>query len=455
VQIPFLWEPQRRVWTVSALTEQIREALAEFDNLWISGEISGVKAASSGHIYFTLKDEGAQIRCACFARTARFLRFKPRNGVEVLVRGRIDVFAPRGDYQLLVDAIEPRGHGALQQAFEDLKKRLATEGLFDASRKRPIPIYPQRIGIVTSPTGAVIQDMVKILKRRFPGIHIRLYPALVQGEGAAAQVVRGLEYFSKSGWPDVVIVARGGGSVEDLWTFNEEAVARAIAASAVPVISAIGHETDFTIADFVADLRAPTPSAAAELVSGTREQLVERIESLQRRLEQSMRYRLSNLQRRLHQLSTDRAEGTLHRTIGKQQQRVDELDSRMRDRLRAAVGAGKRALAQLDARLGRQDLRLRLADGRRRWETATARLDQRARWLLAQARHRLTPLDAQLQQLSPLRVLDRGYAIVQTSSGAVLKDAEDASQGEVLNVRLAKGRLSVEVKSAEVKDASQ
>jgi exodeoxyribonuclease VII large subunit len=243
----------------------------------------------------------------------------------------------------------------------------------------------------------------------------------------------------------VVIVARGGGSVEDLWTFNEEAVARAIAASAVPVISAIGHETDFTIADFVADLRAPTPSAAAELVSGTREQLVERIESLQRRLEQSMRYRLSNLQRRLHQLSTDRAEGTLHRTIGKQQQRVDELDSRMRDRLRAAVGAGKRALAQLDARLGRQDLRLRLADGRRRWETATARLD----------RHRLTPLDAQLQQLSPLRVLDRGYAIVQTSSGAVLKDAEDASQGEVLNVRLAKGRLSVEVKSAEVKDASQ
>lgn len=448
-----LWEQQRRVLTVSALTEAIRETLAEFDDLWISGEISGVKAASSGHIYFTLKDEGAQIRCACFARTARFLRFKPRDGVQVLVRGRIDVYAQRGDYQLLVDAIEPRGHGALQLAFEDLKKRLAEEGLFDASRKRPIPLYPQRIGIVTSPTGAVIQDMINILTRRFPGIHIRLYPALVQGEGSAAQVVRGLEYFSKSQWPDVVIVARGGGSTEDLWTFNEEVVARAIATSTVPVISAVGHETDFTIADFVADLRAPTPSAAAELVSGTREQLQERMHTLDRRLEQSMRYRLSGLQRRLHQLSTDRAEGTLHRTIGKQQQRVDELDSRMRDLLRAAVATRKRAVTDWQARLAKQDLRLRIANGRRRWEAACARMRQRAQWLVANASHKLAPLHAQLQQLSPLRVLERGYAIVQRQDGVVVKEAASAEAGQILTVRLAKGRLAVEVKHGETSHA--
>lgn len=454
VQIPLLFESRRQVITVNELTEAIRESLSEFADLWIAGEISGVKVAASGHIYFSLKDEAAQIRCACFARTARYLRFKPRDGVQVLVRGRIDVYAQRGEYQLLVDAIEPRGFGALQLAFEELKKKLAAEGLFEAARKRPIPAYPRRIGIVTSPTGAVIQDMVNVLTRRFPGIHLRLYPALVQGEGSAAQVVRGIEYFSKSGWADVVIVARGGGSPEDLWTFNEEPVARAIAASAVPVISAVGHETDFTIADFVADLRAPTPSAAAELVSGTREQLVERMDALAGRLEQTMRYRLASLDRRLHQLSTDRAEGTLHRGIGKAQQRVDELDACARDLLRSAMDARRRVLARLEARLAKQDLRLRLAEGRRRWDAAAARLEQRARWVLATAGGRLTPLTAQLHQLSPLRVLDRGYAIVQTGDGAVLKDAAAVTAGDALTVRLAKGNVAVEVRHAGDPDAA-
>jgi len=228
-----------------------------------SGEISGSKTASSGHCYFTLKDQDAQLRCVCFRQSLRYLKVKPQDGMAVLARGHIDVYEARGEYQLLVEAIEPQGHGALQFAFEQLKKKLAGEGLFDAARKRPIPRLPQRIGIVTSPSGAVVRDITEILSRRFPGLHLRIYPASVQGEGSVEAVCRGIDYFSNSGWAQVVIVARGGGSLEDLWTFNEESVARAIAASSVPVISAVGHETDFTIADFVADLRAATPSAAA------------------------------------------------------------------------------------------------------------------------------------------------------------------------------------------------
>lgn len=447
VQMPFQWEAPQRHFTVTTLTNAMRDALAgDFSDIWVAGEISGVKAATSGHVYFTLKDQGAQVRCALFARTARFIRFKPRDGVEVLLRGRIDIYAPRGEYQLLVDAIEPRGVGALQVAFEQLKQKLAQEGLFDAARKRALPPYPKRIGIVTSPSGAVIRDMVNILTRRFPGLHIRLYPALVQGEGSVEQICRGLEYFRESGWPEVVIVARGGGSVEDLWSFNEEAVARGIVASPVPVISAIGHETDFTIADFVADLRAPTPSAAAELVIGTREQVMERLAATETRMVQMLRYRIAMSQRRLHQLSVDRAGGTLHRIIGKHQQRVDELGGRMEAVARGIVGVRGKRLSELDARLKKLDLRLRLADGKRRLEAASAKLEERMRWALAQGHRRLEPLEAQLTQLSPLRVLERGYAIVQDSGGAVIKDASQAAAGEWLRVRLAEGELGVEVK---------
>src|SRR5215472_14698565 len=266
-QMALTWGPVRKTYTVGELNMAIRGVLgSEFDDIWVSGEISGTRTVSSGHCYFTLKDHDAQLRCVCFRASLRYLKFKPQDGVAVLARGRIDVYEARGEYQLLVEALEPQGHGALQFAFEQLKKKLAAEGLFDAARKRAIPPLPQRIGIVTSPTGAVIRDITEILSRRFPGLHMRLYPAMVQGEGSVEAVVRAIEYFSKSDWAEVVIVARGGGSLEDLWTFNEEAVARAIAASRAPVISAVGHETDFTIADFVADLRAPTPSAAAELV---------------------------------------------------------------------------------------------------------------------------------------------------------------------------------------------
>src|SRR5271154_4350202 len=292
-QLALAWGPVRKTFTVAELNARIRGLLGdEFDDIWVAGEISGTKNATSGHCYFTLKDQDAQLKCVCFRQNRRYLKFKPQDGMAVLARGHIDVYEARGEYQLLVEAIEPQGHGALQFAFEQLKKKLAGEGLFDPARKRPIPRLPQRIGIVTSPAGAVVRDITEILSRRFPGLHLRIYPASVQGEGSVEAVCRGIDYFSNSGWAQVVIVARGGGSLEDLWTFNEESVARAIAASSVPVISAVGHETDFTIADFVADLRAPTPSAAAELVIGTRRSVDDRIEGLRDRLESAARARV-------------------------------------------------------------------------------------------------------------------------------------------------------------------
>src|SRR5271154_83335 len=289
-QLALAWGPVRKTFTVAELNARIRGLLGdEFDDVWVAGEISGSKTVASGHCYFTLKDHDAQLRCVCFRQSLRYLKCKPQDGMAVLARGRIDVYEARGEYQLLVEAIEPQGHGALQFAFEQLKKKLAAEGLFDPARKRPIPKLPQRIGIVTSPAGAVVRDITEILSRRFPGLHLRIYPAQVQGEGSVEAVCRAIEYFSNSGWPQVVIVARGGGSLEDLWTFNEEPVARAIAASSVPVISAVGHETDFTIADFVADLRAPTPSAAAAMIICERREVLDRLANREERLAELMR----------------------------------------------------------------------------------------------------------------------------------------------------------------------
>ncbi|HSW50049.1 MAG TPA: exodeoxyribonuclease VII large subunit [Bryobacteraceae bacterium] len=394
----------RRVYQVAELNAAIRALLdSRFQDIWVAGEISGVKLATSGHYYFTLKDEQAQLRCVCFRASARYLRFKPQDGIAVLARGRIDVYEPRGEYQLLVESIEPQGYGALQLAFEQLKKQLAGEGLFDPQRKRALPKLPGRIGIVTSPTGAVIRDMLQILQRRFPGLHIRLFPAQVQGAGSIGEVVTAIDWFSQSGWPEVVIVARGGGSIEDLWTFNEEAVARAIARSAVPVVSAVGHETDVTIADFVADLRAPTPSAAAELVVGTREQLAEQFDS-----------------------GITRAASALRRSLGRRLQRVDEIDFRLRS----------------------FDPRLRLAAARRRQALAWTVLCDRVRLGALRARGRLDSLSARLNTLSPLGILERGYAIVQDETGRIVKNAEDAPPKSLLDVRLAQGRLRARVTRA-------
>ena len=444
-QIALSWGPEPNLYTVSELVELMRGLLARnFTDIWVSGEISGTRVPPSGHYYFTLKDQNAQLKCVCYKMTARYLRFKPQDGIAVLARGRIDVYEARGEVQFLVEAIEPQGHGALQLAFEQLKKKLAAEGLFDASRKRPLPALPERIGIVTSPSGAAIQDILNILKRRFPGRHVRIYPAQVQGEGSAEQVAAGIEYFGRSAWAEVLIVARGGGSPEDLWTFNEERVARAIAASPVPVISAVGHETDFTIADFVADLRAPTPSAAAELVICTRRSVEDRLGAVERKLTQAARLTIALAARKWHALAIDRAR--LHRAIGRQMQRVDEMDYRLRDRWRALFEARRRALEGWSSRLKQRDVRMRLARDRKRLESCAAALAQAARLRLARAGGALGSAEAHLRQLSPLGVLQRGYAIVERGN-RIVRSPADAPAGSQAHVRLSSGSLEVRVLS--------
>ena len=386
------------------------------------------------------------MRAVAFRSSHRFWKFKPRDGLAVVARGRVDVYEARGEYQLLVESLEPQGLGALQLAFEQLKKKLASEGLFDAERKRPLPRFPRRIGIVTSPRGAAIADLIQVLTRRFPGLHIRLYPALVQGEGSVEEVCRGIEYFSRVTWADVVVVARGGGSIEDLWTFNEEAVARAIAGCSVPVISAVGHETDVTIADFVADLRAPTPSAAAELVTPARLDVEDRLEAARAQALQRLRYRLAMLERRFRQRGMERAEGALRLRLGRAQQRLDDLGYRLRERMRAATAARERNRRALENRLGRFDMRPRLAGCRRGMEAAQASAERLIRTRTAVRRGVWEQLAAKLGALSPLRILERGYAIVSNEAG-ILKDASEAPVDSRIGVRLARGRLEAVVET--------
>ncbi len=344
-----------------------------------------------------------------------------------------------------MELLEPRGAVALKLAFEQLKMMWDADGLFDAARKRPLPALPRRIGIVTSPTGAVIRDILHVLERRFPGLHIRLFPALVQGEGSVEQVCRGVEYFGSGGWADVLIVARGGGSLNDLWTFNEEAVARTIADSAVPVISAVGHETDFTIADFVADLRAPTPSAAAEIVIRTRESLVDLTDAARARLIQGIRYKLILCSREWRQQGLERAEAVIHRLLGRRTQQLDDADYRLRETERTFMAAKDRELSALFQRLRTMDLRLRFARFREAAIAAERSLVTLMRDAVSQRQRKFEPLDARLSQLSPLRVLARGYAIVETEGGQVLRDAEETGAGEMVRIRFGRGKAEAMV----------
>jgi exodeoxyribonuclease VII large subunit len=443
--LDFELKPERRIFAVSELNAAIRAVLdGEFGEVWVSGEISGLKLAASGHYYYTLKEREAQVKCVSFRSAHRYWKFKPQDGMAVLARGRLDVYEARGEYQLIVDLVEPQGLGALQLAFEQLKKKLAAEGLFAPERKRALPRFPKRIGIVTSPRGAAIADMTQILSRRFPGVHIRLFPALVQGEGSIEDVCRGIRYFSQSGWAELVIVGRGGGSLEDLWTFNEEAVARAIANCAIPVVSAVGHETDVTIADYVADLRAPTPSAAAEMAVPSRADLLERIDSARAKALQGTRYRIAMLERRLRQQGIERSLSALHRRVGKGMQSIDDQEYRMRERVRAGVEVRARALREFEERLRRFDVRPRLASARRGMEAAGLRAQQVMRSNLAARRSAMQHLTAQLSQMSPLRILERGYAIV-SQGNVIVKDAAAAPAGSEIHVRLAKGELAAQV----------
>jgi exodeoxyribonuclease VII large subunit len=445
-QFALSFVPERRIWTLRELSDAVRSALDRgFSNIWISGEISGTKLVPSGHCYFTLKDPDAQIKCVCWKLSYWRLKFKPKDGIQVLVRGRVDIYEQRSEYQFVVEAIEPQGHGALQLAFEDLKKRLLAEGLFEASRKRPLPAFPFRIGIVSSPKGAVIRDFVEILSRRFPGLHVRLFPARVQGPGSVEDICRGLEYFGRTEWAQLTVLARGGGSLEDLLTFNEEAVARAIAKSPIPVVSAIGHETDTTIADFVADLRAPTPSAAAEMIVRSRQEILERIEGCRQQALRAARYRIAVLARRLREQAIDRAQMVLHRGLARRTQRVDDNTERLRAAITRQLAARERTRRTLEERLRWFDLRPRLRRDRERLNEASVRATGVIRQQMSHRRQRFETLTTKLTQLDPRLVLSRGYAIVLNDSGHIVRAATDVPVGSEIKVVLAKDTVKAQV----------
>ncbi len=401
--------------------------------------------SASGHIYFTLKDDRSQVRCVFFKQQQRGIKFRPEDGLHVTVRGSISVYEARGEYQIYVENIEPVGLGALQLAFEQLKKRLEAEGLFSSARKKPLPMLPSRIGLITSPRGAAVRDVVRILRRRFPNVHLMVFPVRVQGEGAAAEIVKALKFFNQKKLVDVLILARGGGSMEDLWAFNEEVLARAISASEIPVISGVGHETDFTIADFVADVRASTPSAAAELVVQTRREFDKHIADLRETLASLVRYRLLDLSKRVHELSARRGFRRPLDLLRQQRQRADEMTSRLALGLRARLEQSRKRFTALHLRIATFDFRVKISAFRLRLEKRSADLGVRAERLLRAKRERLERLAIQLEERSPLRVLERGYAIATDAAGNLLRDAAQLQLGDSVAIQLHRGKLTTQV----------
>jgi exodeoxyribonuclease VII large subunit len=449
-QLTFNLMPEKRAWTVSELTAKIRDLLAKnFTDITVQGEISNCREAQSGHIYFTLKDDRAQVRCVFFKQQQRGIKFRPEDGLQMTVGGSLSVYETRGEYQIYVEHLEPIGLGALQLAFEQLKKRLEAEGLFDPARKKPLPLLPSRIGIITSPRGAAVRDVVRILTRRFPNVHLTVYPVRVQGEGSAEEIVKALKFFNARKLVDVLIVARGGGSIEDLWVFNEEIVARAIFASEIPVISGVGHETDFTIADFVADVRASTPSAAAELVVQTRAQFDKHIADLRETLAGLFRYRLLELSRRVHELSARRGFRRPLDLLRQQRQRADEMTSRLALGLRSRLEQSRKRFTAAHLRIASFDFRAKIAAFRLRLERCSAELGVRIEHLLRAKRDRFEKLTLQLQERSPLRVLERGYAIATDGAGNLLRDVAQVALGDTISIQLHRGRLTTEVHKKE------
>ncbi|MBZ5511814.1 MAG: exodeoxyribonuclease VII large subunit [Acidobacteriia bacterium] len=447
-QLGFTFQaPARRIWTVRDLMSAVRSAVErEYTDVFVEGEISNYRPAESGHLYFTLKEDGAQMRVVMFRSQARLLRFKPADGMAVIARGRVTVYETRGELQLSAQYLEPRGAGALQIAFEQLKQKLAAEGLFDPARKRPIPALPRRIGVVTSPRGAAIRDIVNIVQRRHRGLNVLIYPAQVQGEAAAGEVSAGIQYFNRAGNVDVVVVARGGGSMEDLAAFNDEGLARVAAASELPLISAIGHETDFTILDFVADLRAPTPSAAAELVIESQHQLEQRVETFRQRLARAARYQLLMARQTLTQLAQHGAFARMHDLIGRRQQRLDELVFRLASAERRRLHEYRTRLDTASARVRARDLRRTLDAMRRDLDAHTSALASAARSDLARRRARFEGLRATLEALSPLSILERGYALVFDARGNLVKDARQVKPGNEIRARVSRGTIAATVK---------
>ena len=451
-------------WSVRDLVNDLRQHVeAAYADLWVEGEISNCRAAPSGHVYFTLKDGEAQLPVVLFRRQAQLLRFQPQDGLAVLVRGRVSVYESRGQLQLIAETLEPRGAGALQLAYEQLKARLLAEGLFDAGRKRPLPAFPRSVGVITSTSGAVLHDIVRVIRRRHARLNLLVYPATVQGPECAASVAAGIRWFNQirrkqrlrkiiqpgqlSTQVDLILIARGGGPLEDLAGFNDEALARVIAASALPVVSAIGHETDFTIADFVADLRAATPSAAAELITSAQHRIEERVEALDARVRRAIRYQLMLARQRLTALSVAQNQNRLQALIGRRSQRLDDLRHRIQSAANRRLRARASQLAALTARTERQNPAVRLALAHRRLEAASQSLNRLARTTIASRAARLDRATARLDALSPLAVLNRGYALVYTADGRLLRAAAEAHPGQTIRARLAHGSVTAEVKS--------
>jgi exodeoxyribonuclease VII large subunit len=437
---------ERRVLTVSALSAQLAAVMEErFPAVWIEGEISNFKVYGSGHAYFTLKDEGAQLRCVLFRTRARRVRFEPKDGLHVMAFGAVEVYAQRGEYQLVVELLEPRGLGALQLAFEQLKERLAAEGLFSPARKRPLPRFPRKIGIVTSPSGAALRDMLRVIGRRFGEIHIVLAPARVQGEGAAAEVAQGVRELNALGGVDVIIVGRGGGSLEDLWAFNDEMLARTIAASKIPVISAVGHEVDFTIADFVADVRAATPSNAAELVVKEKRAVVESLADLSVRLRRAIGRAMAVQRDRLERTRGRRVLTDPGRPLRDLERRLDDARARLRQAALGAVARGEHRVELAGRGLRALSPVARTLNGRRALTDLHGRLGRGVEQALVRAGHHLGAAAGRLDSLSPLAVLGRGYSLTRTPTGRIVRTWREVTAGDAVRVLLHEGSLDCRV----------
>jgi len=443
--------PERDIYSVSRLNQEARLLLEQgFPRIWLEGELSNVSRPSSGHLYFTLKDARAQIRAAMFRSRNQAIRFRPEEGLQVLVRGRISLYEPRGDYQLIVDQMEEAGDGALRRAFEELKRKLDAEGLFDAARKQPLPALPSRIGVITSPSGAAVRDVMSVLRRRFPAIPVLIYPVPVQGKEAGGEIANAIRLASRRAECDVLILTRGGGSLEDLWPFNEEVVARAIHDCRVPLVSAVGHEIDFTIADFVADRRAATPSAAAEVVVPDQLEWLARLTQLSARLENRLRQLLSDDQRRMAWLEQRLQQLHPGQYLRQQAQRLDELEQRARLLIEIKFNRLQYSLKELNEELQRHSPTQLLGRLQLQQDLLAQRLGTAVLGLLAEKRRRLELACRSLDTISPLATLQRGYAIVsQLPERRILRQAASVKAGDRLEARLAEGTLVCTVDTPE------
>jgi exodeoxyribonuclease VII large subunit len=444
-----------KVFTVTQITRDVKDLLeATFGIVWVEGEVSNFRVVHSGHAYFTLKDHRSQLRAVMFRSAVRHLLFEPESGMHVVARGRLTVYEPRGDYQLVAEVLEPKGIGALQLAFEQLKDRLFQEGLFDEARKRPLPMVPQRIGIVTSPTGAAIRDIIQVIHRRRANVHLYIYPVRVQGQGAAAEIGQGIEALNAfRPQLDVLIVGRGGGSLEDLWAFNEEPVARAIAVSDIPVISAVGHEIDYTIADFVADLRAPTPSAAAELVAKSEEELRQQLTSLVGRMHTVVQHRLQRSSMALDHVTSSQPLRNPHRLVEPLQQQIDDLVMQLDKGWQNSMRERFRHLDLLTQALARRNPRLRWHRLHTQVNALQHRLETAMRARFALRAKTLSGLTSTLQSLSPLAVLGRGYSLCRDpETQHVVTSVDRVRSGQQLEVLLNDGYLTCNVDAVHRKE---